>query len=187
MLLHRFPALVVTALLLASGGSPVHARDAATRPVFRRVWATSMEPQRIRGKSEERRDRYVNTLDHGCALPSKQALGRLVRVLYPTTGKTVLVSVVDVGPWNTEDPYWLVPGGRPAAELTRHDSRGRRTNGAGIDLSYGAWMSLGVAPEVVLGGKHSGWVDWEFVVEPGENRVLRPEAAPVAGERAQPR
>jgi len=68
-------------------------------------------------------------------------------------GKSVVCKVVDVGPWNTNDPYWQT-GTRPEAE-SGIDSTGRKTNLAGIDLTPAAASALGIA------GK--GIVDWEFV------------------------
>lgn len=49
--------------------------------------------------------------------------------------------VGDVGPWSVNDPYWE-DYSRPDAE-DGVDSRGRRTNGAGIDLSYALAQALG--------------------------------------------
>lgn len=75
-----------------------------------------------------------------------------VRVMHG--GREVVCSIVDVGPWNTDDPYWQQPGGRPQAE-SGTDTSGRRTNRAGIDLTPAAARVLGLA------GK--GLVAWEFV------------------------
>jgi hypothetical protein len=49
--------------------------------------------------------------------------------------------VGDVGPWGNSDPYWQ-DYSRPAAE-DGIDSRGRRTNRAGIDISYALAQELG--------------------------------------------
>ncbi len=49
--------------------------------------------------------------------------------------------VGDVGPWNNSDPYWAT-GSRPDAE-DGVDSRGRRTNRAGVDVSYALAQALG--------------------------------------------
>ena len=62
-------------------------------------------------------------------------------------------AIVDVGPWNIDDPYWENDE-RPQAE-TGVDRRGRVTNGAGIDLTPAAAKAIG------LPGK--GKVDWEFI------------------------
>ena len=49
--------------------------------------------------------------------------------------------VGDVGPWGNSDPYW-VHSERPDAE-DGTSTRGRRTNRAGIDLSYALACELG--------------------------------------------
>jgi hypothetical protein len=64
----------------------------------------------------------------------------------------VLCDIVDVGPWNGNDPYWET-GGRPQAESGVAQD-GRRTNLAGIDLTPAAARQLGID------GK--GAVEWEF-------------------------
>jgi hypothetical protein len=75
-----------------------------------------------------------------------------VRVINPATGKSVVCDVVDLGPWNTNDPYWET-GSRPQAEsgIARD---GRKTNLAGIDLTPATARAVGID------GK--GQVDWEF-------------------------
>jgi hypothetical protein len=70
--------------------------------------------------------------------------------------KSVVCNVVDVGPWNTNDPYWQT-GARPEAE-SGVDNTGRRTNLAGIDLTPAAAAAVDIA------GK--GIVAWEFVDVP---------------------
>jgi hypothetical protein len=77
----------------------------------------------------------------------------LVRVINTANSKSAVCKVRDIGPWNTDDPYWQT-GGRPEAE-SGIDSRGRITNHAGIDLTPAAARAIGID------GK--GLVDWEFV------------------------
>lgn len=105
--------------------------------------------------------------DRFAALPSRRALSsnfgheREVRVSY--RGRTTVVPVWDVGPWNTHDDYWNPPNiretfkdlpmGKPEAEAAFYDrynngldERGRvvRTP-AGIDLADGTfWLDLGM-------------------------------------------
>lgn len=87
------------------------------------------------------------------ALPSVKAIGRFVRVVNPTNGKTTLAVVLDVGPWNEHDEAYVFDGARPLAEKGT-DTRGRATNGAGIDLSETVWRALDLhGNDVVL---------WEF-------------------------
>src|SRR5438132_14318630 len=77
------------------------------------------------------------------ALPSTRALYRFVRVLNPANGKSAMAMVLDVGPWNIHDDAYVFDGNRPEAE-TGTDTRGRHTNGAGIDLSECLWTALGM-------------------------------------------
>ena len=62
--------------------------------------------------------------------------------------------MLDVGPWNTRDNDYVFNGHRPQAE-TGTDLRGRRTNGAGIDLSERIWATLGMTDNTE--------VAWEFI------------------------
>jgi hypothetical protein len=91
----------------------------------------------------------------GVALPARFTERPLPQVRVTHNGKSVICPVMDVGPWNIKDPYW-VTGSRPQAE-TGVDMSGRRTNLAGIDLTPAAANAIG------LQGK--GTVDWEFIKE----------------------
>lgn len=85
------------------------------------------------------------------ALPHPSALGRRVEIRYGT--RVVVVPVLDVGPWNTDDAYWMT-GLRPAAE--RGLGRYRKpTNRAGIDLADAVFEALGL--------RDNDWVEWRFV------------------------
>jgi hypothetical protein len=102
---------------------------------------------------------HINNSGCGVALPFHFIGDRpKVRVSCPEKGTSVDCDIVDVGPWNgrtvqTSDPYWLT-NTRPQAE-SGTDLIGRKTNGAGIDLTPGAAQALGID------GK--GLVSWEFV------------------------
>ena len=85
----------------------------------------------------------------GVALPARLTNAK-VRVICGS--KSVVANVVDIGPWNTNDPYWE-NNRRPQAE-SGTDMRGRHTNKAGIDLTPALARALGID------GK--GVVDWEF-------------------------
>ena len=109
------------------------------------------------GSSEFKRsdyDGHVITDDElGVALPFRFGGTRpTVRVFNPVNGASVLCDIVDVGPWNGNDPYWQT-GGRPQAESGIAQD-GRTTNLAGIDLTPAAARQLGID------GK--GEVQWEF-------------------------
>lgn len=88
------------------------------------------------------------------ALPCTKALYRFVHVRNPKTGKATLAIVLDVGPWNEHDENYVLRGARPAAESGK-DTRGRFTNGAGIDLSEHVYAAIGMTD--------NGDVEWYFV------------------------
>lgn len=92
----------------------------------------------------------------GVALPFHFTGARpRVRVTNKKAGLSVDCDIVDVGPWNTNDPYWQT-GHRPEAETGTDLMRPpRKTNKAGIDLTIAA------AKAVQIDGK--GIVDWGFI------------------------
>jgi hypothetical protein len=96
----------------------------------------------------------IDTIVPFVALPSRNALGRHVRVTNPANGKSCIAWVGDVGPWNIADDAYVFHGERPAAERGESLS-GRGTNGAGIDLGDKVWIALGM--------RGNTDVDWEFV------------------------
>lgn len=87
----------------------------------------------------------------GVALPVR-FVGVRPKVRVYSGNKSTVADIVDVGPWNINDPYWNT-GKRPQAE-SGTDMRGRKTNKAGIDLTPALANALGID------GK--GVVDWEF-------------------------
>lgn len=95
---------------------------------------------------------FITDTEFGVALPARLQ-SPLPQVRVWKDGRSVVCNVVDVGPWNTDDPYWET-GKRPQAE-SGADRRGRKTNLAGIDLTPAAARAIGLA------GK--GLVTWEFV------------------------
>jgi hypothetical protein len=126
------------------------------------------------GRSDFQRSAYdshvIGDDEYGVALPFHfKGTRPKVRVTNSATGRSVVCDIVDVGPWNTHDPYWE-NGGRPQAE-SGTDRSGRRTNLAGIDLTPAAARALG------LDGK--GKVEWEFVgTAEAEPRPETPAAPP---------
>ena len=105
----------------------------------------------------------IQSNDFFAALPDISARGKQVQVSY--SGKTRTVTVEDVGPWYTDDPYWNLDG-VPLAQkdqqanraVTRGPNAGRMTNGAGIDLADGLYYYL-------TDGQDAGLitVSWGFV------------------------
>lgn len=88
----------------------------------------------------------IGASDVFVALPSRAALYRCVRLVI---GRLLITApVLDVGPWFTDDEYWLVPGRPPRAEtLIGQPVRDYTCNGAGIDLSDGLIRAIGAKPE----------------------------------------
>jgi uncharacterized protein (TIGR02594 family) len=96
----------------------------------------------------------ITNSELGVALPYHFS-GTRPKVRVYANGRSVDCTICDVGPWNTNDPYWTTHS-RPEAE-SGTDNSGRRTNHAGIDLTPAAAAALGID------GK--GTVDWEFITE----------------------
>ena len=109
----------------------------------------------------------IDTTTLFVALPSVQALRRWIIITNPLNGKSTKAEVLDIGPWNVNDDYYVFqhatnqPGSvatsteiRPQAE-TGTDLFNRPTNGAGIDLGEAVWNALGMTD--------NGNVSWEFV------------------------
>ncbi len=92
------------------------------------------------------------------ALPCVAALWRWVKVTNPDNGLSKVARVLDVGPWEEQDAAYVYGGERPSAE-SGADSRGRKTNGAGIDLGEVVWRALKL--------RDNQNVDWQFVDDPG--------------------
>lgn len=117
-------------------------------------------------------DHLITDTELGVSLPATVGAPRpKVRVI--KRNKSVVCPIIDKGPWNTNDPYWL-RGARPQAE-TGTDTSGRKTNKAGIDLTPATMDALGVP------GKHgtrSTFVDWEFVTEAAPQPVPQPVPIP---------
>lgn len=97
----------------------------------------------------------VDTVVPFVALPSVAALRLWIRITNPRNGKTCNAIVLDVGPWNTNDNAYVFDHARPAAE-SGIDEEGRKTNGAGIDLSERVWKTL------EMNGNEN--VTWEFLI-----------------------
>ncbi len=85
------------------------------------------------------------------ALPHPSALRKSVELRYGL--RTLVVPVLDVGPWNVDDDYWA-GGRRPAAERGRGAFRSP-SNRAGIDLSDATFAALGLRDNAML--------EWRFV------------------------
>jgi uncharacterized protein (TIGR02594 family) len=102
----------------------------------------------------------------GVALPYRfEGVRPRVHVVNAKTGATVDCDIVDIGPWNINDPYWQT-GARPQAESGTdlgQTGQARHTNGAGIDLTAAAAKAIGID------GK--GLVSWSFIESPSSPKV----------------
>ena len=96
----------------------------------------------------------IDTVVPFVALPSTHALFKFIRIHNPANNQTAIAVVLDVGPWNEHDDAYVYGMKRPAAEAGT-DSRGRVTNGAGIDLSQKVWFELRMTD--------NSEVEWEWV------------------------
>lgn len=101
--------------------------------------------------------------ERSVALPNKFGEPRpKVRVFNAENELSVLCQIRDLGPWYTDDPYWIT-GTRPRAEpagstIIGGPNDGATSNGAGLDLTPAA------ADAIKLKGK--GTVHWIFEEEP---------------------
>jgi hypothetical protein len=77
----------------------------------------------------------------GCALPCRSKWGTYIEAQRDDGSWTPAIPQLDVGPWNTDDPYWTA-GSRPQAE-TGTNRHGESTNKAGIDLTplAASWLT----------------------------------------------
>ncbi|HLT20349.1 MAG TPA: SH3 domain-containing protein [Thermomicrobiales bacterium] len=105
-----------------------------------------------------------------CSLSSKGGDEFQVRITYK--GKSLVVPVWDVGPWNTEDNYWDppeersfkgLPRGVPAAEAAYFDGYNGGRDGKGREVRSPAGMDIGDGAFYALGMTDSDWVDVEFL------------------------
>ena len=105
----------------------------AERPSVQRC--TDIVATMFGGEFDANRSAYDNHIitgdEFGVALPGRiTGIRPKVRVINSGSGKSVLCNIVDIGPWNTNDPYWE-KNSRPQAE-SGFDLAGRKTNLAGI-------------------------------------------------------
>jgi hypothetical protein len=159
--LRRWLALAILALMVGAAAQ-VHAAPSRQElaPTYR-VFATReglVGRRTANGHLIQPRDRFV-ALPSWSVLSPKGTSQYAVRLTY--NGRSVVVPVWDVGPWNTRDDYWSpgrrygdLPPGRPMAHAAVFDgyNRGRDESGRvirdpnGIDIADGTfWDDLGMA------------------------------------------
>lgn len=113
------------------------------------------------------------------AMPHIEAKNKKVKVTYKKTGKSIIVSVLDTGPYMIHDSDYVLHGKRPKVEYHRElnvplpDENGYSksfrgkvpASAAGIDLTPDAWIELGVDKSYPELKKFSAYVDIEWFVE----------------------
>ena len=189
-------SLVLLCAALAIPGTPAQAQALPeTAPTYT-VFATReglVGHRTANGHRIRPRDRFV-------ALPSWKVLasegGNEFQVRITYHGRSVVLPVWDVGPWNTNDDYWSpsrrygdLRVGLPMAQAAYQDgyNRGRDEFGRrirqpnGIDIADGAfWDDLGMT--------QSDWVDVTFLwlgSDPGAQAATS-DLAPTSAAPAEP-
>lgn len=195
----RLPAvllLIVLAVIPVQAAPPSH-ETRSLAPTYR-IFATReglVGQQTANGHIIQPRDRFV-ALPSWRNLSSYQGYEYQVRLTY--NGRTTVVPVWDVGPWNTNDNYWSpnrdnyrdLPVGVPMAQAAYLDGYnggldefGRRIQAPnGIDIADGTfWDDLGMT--------RNDWVDVTFLwlgEDPGPGRAIPAEPVPVPDQPANP-
>jgi len=143
--------------VMMPAGSPVHVQTppAGTAPASIAPAHQSGITATMFGGPQSAYGGPIDDSKPGVALPARFE-GVRPRVRVTSKSGSVDCAIVDVGPWNTNDPYWQT-GARPHAE-SGTDMTGRKTNRAGIDLT------LAAAKALQIDGK--GLVDWDFITSP---------------------
>jgi hypothetical protein len=90
-----------------------------------------------------------NPIEHGTV-----SLCSRIQVINPANNKSVVLAVMDSGPWNVNDSAYVMGTARPEAESGISVS-GKGTNKAGLDISPTAYN--------ILGGDH---LNWKFTTLP---------------------
>jgi hypothetical protein len=128
---------------------------------------------------------FFVALPCGCALSSKDGHEFQVRIEYK--GKSLIVPVWDVGPWNTSDNYWDapeertfkgLPRGMPAAEAAYFDGYNGGRDGSDREVRSPAGMDIGDGAFYALGMTDSAWVDVTFLWLEGPTRAEIAAALP---------
>jgi hypothetical protein len=125
-------------------------------------WHEDITATQFGGGGDEQEGAYGNYITgstRGVAFPYKWRDSPRPRVIVKGPSGEVETDVVDVGPWNTDDPDYVLGDARPLSESqykygTVAQNGQVPTNDAGIDLTDP------IAKEVGISGK--GKVSWKF-------------------------
>jgi len=130
-------------------------------------WHDDIEATEFGGGSDHQDSAYpdidwINDTTRGVALPYKWKETPRPRIVVKGPSGEIETEIVDLGPWNTNDPDYVLGTARPLAE-EQHDEGTEAQNGqvptnrAGIDLTPP------IADAVGISGK--GSVSWRFANE----------------------
>ncbi len=153
------PLAVVAAPAPRSASAPAIAPAEGAASVTFRVHAT--REGLVGGTTSS--GHVITPNDHFVALPCTCALNKKVRLSF--NGKSQVVPVLDIGPWNNSDDYWMpsdvrtfkgLPQGVPQATAAYTDKHngGKSgmgdvvTNPTGVDIGDGTWAELGLTDTV---------------------------------------
>lgn len=115
-------------------------------------------------------DDFFVALPCSCALSSKGGSEFQVRLEY--NGKSLIVPVWDVGPWNVEDNYWDppsertwsdLPQGMPQAQAAYENGYNGGLDGWGRTVQSPAGIDIGDGAFYALGMTGSDWVNVTFL------------------------
>jgi N-acetylmuramoyl-L-alanine amidase len=128
------------------------------------AWRYDITATEFGGGSDEQDSAYpdidwITSSTHGIALPYKWATKPRPKVTIRGPKGEVTTDIVDLGPWNTNDPDYVLNGDRPLSEQQYEDGIKAQngqvpSNNAGIDLTPPVASAVGVS------GK--GKVSWRF-------------------------
>jgi hypothetical protein len=184
---HLFAVACLTLLggVIEANAMPRSQAKAPSAPTYT-VFATReglVGHRTANGHTIRKRDRFVALPSFG-VLSSKGGSEFQVRVTYK--GRSAVLPVWDVGPWNTRDDYWSpkrrygdLPVGKPMAQAAYQsgynkgrDEFGRRIQAPnGIDIADGAfWDDLGMAD--------SDWVQVTFLWLGSDSGASAADAVP---------
>jgi N-acetylmuramoyl-L-alanine amidase len=143
--------------------SAAYIRPDGEVPPAEDVWHTGITATEFGEGSDEQQGAYGEWIDgntRGVSFPYKWRDSPRPMVEVAGPGGTVVVGVCDVGPWNTDDPNYVLGSERPLAESQYADQTEAQngmvpSNPAGIDLT------APIANEVGISGK--GKVNWRLV------------------------
>lgn len=179
-----FPKSEAIAVRRPSGVAAIAAGTVLTRApsstYFTAITATEFGGPKDPNKSAYDNHQITDT-ELGCALPFHFKGDRPTPRIWKN-GKSVLVSVVDVGPWYDgrpnwpSDPWWQAPGSRPRAETDQ------RTNRAGIDLTPAVLLALGIEGKGLVDVE---FPDWTAIALPNASLIPSVSAAPGFPEFAE--